>query len=75
VANGIAGLDAVSAGVGQFLREGMPLGTMGSRTFGRTMGTGAGVSEPTLYIELRKNDKAIDPTGWWASPSNTTQSG
>jgi septal ring factor EnvC (AmiA/AmiB activator) len=71
----LAGLDAVSAGVGQFLREGMPLGTMGSRTIGRTMATGAGVSEPTLYIELRKNDKPIDPTGWWASPSNTTQSG
>lgn len=71
----LAGLDAVSASIGQFMLEGEPLGTMGSRTIGRIVATDAGVSRPTLYIELRKNDKPMDPTGWWAAPSNSTQSG
>jgi septal ring factor EnvC (AmiA/AmiB activator) len=71
----LAGLAAVSVNIGQFVLEGEPLGTMGSRTIGHTMATSAGVSEPTLYIELRKNDQPVDPTGWWAPPANTTQSG
>jgi septal ring factor EnvC (AmiA/AmiB activator) len=71
----LAGLDAVSVDVGQFLLEGQPLGTMGSHTIGRMVATSAGVSQPTLYIELRKNDLPVDPTGWWATPQNTTQSG
>ena len=71
----LAGLGDVSVNMGQFLLEGEPLGTMGSHTIGRTVATDAGVSRPTLYIELRKNDQPMDPTGWWAAPSNTTQSG
>ena len=71
----LAGLDAVSVSLGQFVLMGEPLGTMGSRTIGRTAATSAGVSQPTLYIELRKNDQPVDPTGWWAPQSNTTQSG
>jgi septal ring factor EnvC (AmiA/AmiB activator) len=71
----LAGLDAVSVDLGQFVLEGEPLGSMGSRTIARTIATGAGVSQPTLYIELRKNDQPVDPTGWWAPPANTTQSG
>jgi septal ring factor EnvC (AmiA/AmiB activator) len=71
----LAGLDAVSVKLGDFVLEGQPLGTMGSRTIARTVATSAGVSQPTLYIELRKNDQPVDPTGWWAPPANTTQSG
>ena len=71
----LAGLDAVSVDIGQFVLEGEPVGKMGSRTIGRTIATSAGVTEPTLYIELRKNDQPIDPAGWWAPPANTTQSG
>lgn len=71
----LAGLDAVSVNIGQFVLMGEPLGTMGSRTSGQTLATSAGVSRPTLYIELRKNNEPLDPTGWWASPANPTQSG
>ena len=71
----LAGLDKVSVDLGQFVLEGEPIGTMGSRTIGRNLATSAGVSDPTLYIELRKNDQPMDPTGWWAAPSNPTQSG
>jgi septal ring factor EnvC (AmiA/AmiB activator) len=71
----LAGLEAVDAKVGQFIRMGDRLGTMGSRTIGRTVATSAGASNPTLYIEMRNNNSPIDPTGWWAAPTNTTQSG
>ena len=71
----LAGLETTSVEIGQFVLMGEPLGTMGSQTSGRTLATSAGVSRPTLYIELRKNNEPVDPTGWWANPSNQTQSG
>ena len=71
----LAGLDSIDAKLGQFVRMGDKLGTMGSRTIGRTVATSAGAARPTLYIEMRNKDAPIDPTGWWASPLNPTQSG
>jgi septal ring factor EnvC (AmiA/AmiB activator) len=71
----LAGLQAIEATVGQFVRMGDRLGIMGSRTIGRTVATSAGASNPTLYIEMRNSNSPIDPTGWWAAPTNTTQSG
>jgi septal ring factor EnvC (AmiA/AmiB activator) len=71
----LAGLAAVSVNVGQFVLMGEPVGTMGSRTIGQTVSTGAGVSRPTLYIEMRKSNVPVDPTGWWASAETPTQSG
>ena len=68
----LAGLETINVDIGQFVQLGMPLGTMGSRTIGRTVTTNAGTAQPTLYIELRKNNEPVDPTGWWATP---TQSG
>ena len=68
----LAGLETVSVDIGQFILMGEPLGTMGSRTIGRTVTTSAGNSQPTLYIELRHDNEPIDPTGWWAAPSKTT---
>ena len=68
----LAGLDSITVDIGQFVQMGMPLGTMGSRTIGRSVTTNAGAAQPTLYIELRQNNEPIDPTGWWANP---TQSG
>ena len=68
----LAGLQTVTVDIGQFVQMGMPLGTMGSRTIGRTVTTNAGADQPTLYIELRQNNEPVDPTGWWATP---TQSG
>lgn len=69
----LAGLAAASVNIGQFVMMGEPVGTMGSHTIGRTVTTNAGGSRPTLYIELRKSNAPIDPTGWWAP--NPTQSG
>jgi septal ring factor EnvC (AmiA/AmiB activator) len=71
----LAGLAAVNTKVGQFVRMGETLGTMGSRTIGRTVASSAGASRQTLYIEMRNKNTPIDPTGWWAAPTNPTQSG
>ncbi|KQX38935.1 hypothetical protein ASD04_09825 [Devosia sp. Root436] len=68
----LAGLQTITVDIGQFVQMGMPLGTMGSRTIGRSVTTNAGAAQPTLYIELRQNNEPVDPTGWWANP---TQSG
>lgn len=71
----LAGLASVSVDIGQFVLMGEPVGTMGSRTIGQTVTTSAGVSRPTLYIEMRQNNEPVDPTGWWATPETPTQSG
>ncbi len=61
----LAGLDKIDVDMGQFVMLGEPVGTMGSRTIGQTITTSAGVSRPTLYIEFRNKDKALDPAPWW----------
>lgn len=71
----LAGLDRVDVNIGQFVMMGEPVGSMGSQTIGRTVATSAGVSRPTLYIEMRKNNEPVDPTGWWAAAATPTQSG
>jgi septal ring factor EnvC (AmiA/AmiB activator) len=71
----LAGLEKVDVRIGQFVMMGEPVGAMGSQTIGRTVATSAGVSRPTLYIEMRKNNEPVDPTGWWAAAATPTQSG
>lgn len=70
----LAGLDEVSVDLGQFVLMGEPVGTMGSRTIGQTVTTSAGVSRPTLYIELRNQDVPLDPAPWWSRAVAQTQS-
>ena len=71
----LAGLASVTVDIGQFVLMGEPLGTMGSQTIGRTVSTSAGVSRPTLYIEMRRDNEPVDPTGWWARPTNPIENG
>jgi septal ring factor EnvC (AmiA/AmiB activator) len=71
----LAGMASVDVTPGQFVLMGKTVGAMGSRTIGRTVATSAGAQRPTLYIEMRQKNVPIDPTGWWASSENLTQSG
>ena len=71
----LAGMASVDVKPGQFVLMGKTVGAMGSRTIGRTVATSAGAQRPTLYIEMRQKNVPIDPTGWWASSENLTQSG
>lgn len=62
----LAGMDKVTAGVGDFLRAGEPVGEMGSgpasvTLFGEVVPDG----RPVLYIEFRDGTDAIDSGPWW----------
>lgn len=69
----LAGLQNIDVQLGQFVLLGEPVGTMGSRTVGQTVTTSAGVSRPTLYIELRNQDQTLDPALWWNRQSDRPQ--
>lgn len=55
----LAGLDTIRAQVGQELQTGEPVGVMGST-----------LNERNLYLEVRKNSKAIDPDAWMSHLSD-----
>src|SRR3569833_1729167 len=71
----LAGMARVDVKPGQFVIMGKTIGTMGSRTIGRTVAPSGGAQRPTQYIEMRNKNVPIDPTGWWASSQNPTESG
>ena len=62
----LAGMDKVTADVGEFLRAGEPVGEMGTgpasvTLFGEVVQDG----RPVLYIEFRNSTEAIDSGPWW----------
>ncbi len=62
----LAGMDKVTADVGEFLRAGEPVGEMGSgpasvTLFGEVVQDG----RPVLYIEFRNSTEAVDSGPWW----------
>ena len=62
----LAGMDKVTADVGEFLRTGEPVGEMGSgpasvTLFGEVVQDG----RPVLYIEFRNSTEAVDSGPWW----------
>ncbi len=68
----LAGMQSVDVELGQFVMMGEPVGTMGSRIVGQTASTSAGVSRPTLYIEIRNLETPLDPSLWWAKSATPT---
>ncbi|MCB9992266.1 MAG: peptidoglycan DD-metalloendopeptidase family protein [Hyphomicrobiaceae bacterium] len=62
----LAGLEKLDVDLGQFVRVGEPVGTMGEHTRGATVATNAGNARPTLYIEFRNNNVPFDPAQWWS---------
>ena len=67
------GLDVVYATTGDVLAEGAPLGLMGGQdaAAGEILtqvenGAGSDLSE-TLYLEVRENNKPVNPEGWFRS--------
>jgi septal ring factor EnvC (AmiA/AmiB activator) len=60
----LAGLSQIDAQLGQFVLSGEPVGLMGGGA--QPAKAKAQQPAPLLYIELRKNDRPIDPDPWWA---------
>ena len=62
----LAGMDKVTANVGEFLRAGEPVGEMGSGPASVTLfGEVVQDERPVLYIEFRNGTEAIDSGPWW----------
>jgi septal ring factor EnvC (AmiA/AmiB activator) len=62
----LAGMDKVTADVGEFLRAGEPVGEMGSGPASVTLfGEVVQDERPVLYIEFRNGTEAIDSGPWW----------
>lgn len=63
----LAGMDKIDAELGQFVLTGEPVGKMGSTRWASASTFGLGSTQPILYVEFRKDGRAIDPAPWWAS--------
>jgi murein hydrolase activator len=64
----LAGMDRISVEIGQFVLTGEPVAVMGSGPqIASSIVTGAGTSQPVLYIEFRKDGSPVDPNPWWAT--------
>jgi len=62
----IAGMERISVNIGQFVRTGEPVATMGTTSqVASILATTA--SQPVLYVEFRKDGTPIDPGPWWAA--------
>ncbi len=62
----LAGLESVTARVGQFVLAGEPVGQMGTLALASAVAPDGGPIQPVLYVEFRKNGRAIDPKPWWS---------
>jgi septal ring factor EnvC (AmiA/AmiB activator) len=62
----LAGMDRIQVSVGQFVLTGEPVAAMGDGSARTAAAAAIGAAQPVLYIELRKNETAIDPGPWWS---------
>jgi septal ring factor EnvC (AmiA/AmiB activator) len=63
----LAGMKKLSVALGQFVLTGEPVAEMGDGGSRLAAATNAGVKQPVLYVEFRKDGTAVDPGPWWAS--------
>ncbi|WP_455474362.1 murein hydrolase activator EnvC family protein [Bartonella sp. B30(2025)] len=61
----LIGMSKINVTQGQFVLSGEPLGMMGMRFIANSVALDIGKSIPMLYIEFRKQGKAINTTPWW----------
>jgi septal ring factor EnvC (AmiA/AmiB activator) len=65
----LAGMDRIDVSVGQFVLAGEPVAVMGDGSARTAAAAAIGAAQPVLYIEVRKNETAIDPGPWWSKPN------
>lgn len=64
----LSGMDRIDVGREQFVLAGEPVGRMGTTRYASAGTIDIQSSDPVLYIEFRKDGRAIDPSPWWATP-------
>ena len=62
----LAGMERISVDLGQFVLTGEPIAVMGSGSQAPAT-VAAGVKQPVLYVEFRKDGAPVDPSPWWAT--------
>jgi len=67
----LAGMERISVDLGQFVLTGEPVAVMGDGSQATATVTTApkqaGLKQPVLYVEFRKDGTPIDPSPWWAT--------
>lgn len=63
----MAGMGSTNTDIGQFVVAGEPVGRMASTKVASATALALASTEPTLYIEFRRNGKPVDPAPWWAN--------
>ena len=64
----LAGMDKISAEIGQSVRIGEPVATMGQGPSTLALlGDVAASKNPIIYVEFRKDNAPVDSTPWWAT--------
>ena len=71
----IAGMAQTYVSLGEFILSGEPVGEMGERRLASAAGVTLEPTQPTLYIEFRKDGVPVDPTPWWSPQNDTEESG
>ena len=61
----LAGMERIDVSQGQFVLAGEPVGAMGKVHLASVSAAAAANENPTLYIEIRRNGKPVDPGPWW----------
>ncbi len=62
----LAGMKQISAEIGQSIKAGEPVGSMGEGPSSVALIGGETKNiRPVLYIEFRKNSEPVDPSPWW----------
>lgn len=62
----LAGMKQISAEIGQSIKAGEPVGSMGDGPSSVALIGGETKNiRPVLYIEFRKNSEPVDPSPWW----------
>jgi murein hydrolase activator len=62
----LAGMERISADLGQFVLTGEPVAVMGGGPQSAAA-VAVGASQPVLYVEFRKDGTPVDPNPWWVT--------
>lgn len=61
----LAGMREIDVDVGQFVLAGEPVAVMGARRLASAGNGDLPSTDPSLYVEFRKDGKPVDPDPWW----------
>jgi septal ring factor EnvC (AmiA/AmiB activator) len=62
----LAGMERISVDPGQFVLTGEPVAVMGGGPQSAAA-VATGSTQPTLYVEFRRDGTPVDPSPWWAT--------